>query len=191
MYFVEKQLVNERAGTAARVFLPDPEDPDPNLSLNSLATSVEVTGQRREMLTGALRMMVAFNNNHSGRLMLGHDGHVFALACQTGDDQSGIRFDTNSGATVEAEELFCDGLQELPTEAGGVLFIRNAPFDDPLAFMANRYVMVRASLDDGVPLYVSKPGGGAVIAHTFEEIQGFYPAQSAGIIGNLSRVDPG
>lgn len=194
MYFVRKSLNNEITGASATVYLPDPEQTEPNLGQRQFATEVEISGEKRDMLTQPLRMMMAFNQDYAGRLLLAHDCHVFALACRTDDDQRGVSYDLeNGGASVKTSGYeFTRGIQEPDAQAGDIIFVRDAPPDDPLEFsLAARHVMVKASVDDKKPLYLSKLGINAAVAvHNFDTVAEFYNAQSAGIIRDISRVDP-
>ena len=190
MYLVEAKIQRKPSG----FYLPDPEQPDHGLQLNSPETIVKIDGHERELMTDVLAMMMKFNSDASGRAQLKHDCHVFALACQTGDDQRGVSFDLENGGSIikTVGEEFAGDAEEPSTTPGGIVSVRDQTPDDALEFgMAGRHVMVRASIDYYEPLYVSKPGVNAAVAvHNFEAAANFYNAQSAGIIRELVRVDP-
>ncbi len=193
MHFVRRTVGNEKTGAQATVYLPDPDEWDHGLNPTSLSTEIDISGEKREMLTLPLRMMLEFNATLGMREMLGHDCHVFALACRTGDDQGSISYRLEpDGSRVKIGPIeLTGGAQEPETEAGDIVIIKDRSPDEGLEFdFANRHVMVRASVDNHErPLYVSKFGiASAVVVHDYIAAQQCYSAQSAGIVRDLAQA---
>lgn len=183
------------SASGTRLYLPDPEDPNPSIDTAFAYTEAEVGGINRLLRSDVLAMMLQFNADQSGRTALKHDAHVFALACHTGDNQRGISFDfKHGGAKVQMSDYVFQFNDDEPlADDGDVIAIYDTQSEeiDDLR-VAQRHLIVKASIDNDESIYLSKLGiKGAVAAHTYDDIRRVYPYEypRVALIGSLVRVD--
>lgn len=192
MQFRSSIVTNRRTRAEARVWLPEPESADQQPDRAAEVVDISLGGHRRVVAAHPLRTAAEFNMDARRRTQLGHDCAIFALACVTGDSFRNQRFNQAGGLVVKIGALTYSSfppeaqLMEPEIEPGEVAFTANADPDDADFFKVEPHLLVRASVDEGSPLYFSKLGtDGPVILSELGQVMDFYPTKTVGVADDL------
>jgi hypothetical protein len=191
MRFSPAYAKNRTTGARVPVWLPDTYSTTKAYRKDRAFVTVEVGRQRRVLVSRLVEMAVEFKRTQEERQRLGHDCAVFALACETNDAQSGVLFNQPGGKIVKIREVAynADGTQDEPvTAVGEIAFTTDAYTEDERLGESPNF-LVRANVDGGIPLYLSKLGTGPVVLSTFQSMAEFYPVRGVGTVEGLHVVD--
>jgi hypothetical protein len=162
------------------------------LGFDGTHTEVIVASEPRLVLSSLARLAQTFNGQLSERKELGHDCLIFALAADTGDDQAGRDFMSEYKVNLDGMPL-----PSQPTEPQSrprdILLTSTKHQSDPDFLIGGRdafHFSVRASVDGGEPLYVSKFGTiGSVMLHPFGSVSELYPWQHIYRTYSFARIE--
>ena len=177
MYFCP--TLSQASSRAVRYWERDPSvkpvEPDDDRQVVSLA------GDIRRLSHTVAKMILRFEDDADTRSRLNHDCGVFALACQNGEDQSGILFHQSGGLGIRPSHTTAlPPLNEL--QPGQVILSTRANSLDELR--RHHYAVV-ASADDRETLFASKMGVGPVTLATLGQLKNAYPYKTLGLVGSL------
>lgn len=177
--------------SAAQVWLPSAFPKIKSGAPSYEGIEADLLGETRILGIDVVRMAMAFDADQRRRSQLGHDAVVFALACESGNDQADQPFNRAGGKVVRVGSVTYQdadrALQEPDMMVGGVIFTADDPSADKPLRDARPHFMVRATRDKRGPnLYFSKLGReGPVVLSSVEDLMPFYDIKTIGVASHF------
>ncbi len=191
MRFRPAVIKHDTSGARSGVWLPERLQNRPAIREGDSYTEIQVDGQRRVAVASAVQMTAEFTSGLDRRAQLGHDCGVFALACESGDSLDGVRFGraVSKGVRIGHKTYIGSPTDEPEIRGGDIILTTNMEPTDPLEADYTGHLMVRATVDEGQPLYLSKFGSGPVALSTLEASLRFYPATAILLVSGLQPIE--
>lgn len=181
MKFTEQSITHTDRGTSTSMWFPeslDVEDDNEHIE-------IIVDGETRVALSSLVRLTETFTKQRELRTRLGHDCGVFAYAWESGRSLEDTAFHLPGASGLGLRDI--SDITEAPSELcnvqpGEIVFTEYAKPEDDDFLRAVPHFLVRATVDEGRPLYMSKLGpSGPVALSTLEQSMEFYPTRTMGI----------
>ncbi len=190
MYFRNETFENWDTRGRSNFWLPEPASYVTS-NVGNKFTQILLEGERRIASSNILGLIFQFSNEDEirRRVSLGHDCGTFALACQLNDPLSHDRFNQAGG-----KKIVIDGKKPLSFAAHnnletGSVILASLPGKSEKQ-TRNLHLMVRATTDEGEPLYASKLGTyGPVVLSTLISSLRYYVATELTLVDRLYVED--
>jgi len=191
MRFTETLDTSSDADAIPMMWFPESLDYEQHGEL----VEISVDGETRLALASLIHMAEIFTSQKEERTRWGHDCGVFAYACETGHDLAHINFHLPGAYNLGVDKIDVKGdgnpSHLADTRPGEIVFTEDAKPGDDDFFSNTPHFLVRATVDDGEPLYLSKfSTSGSIALSTIERSLEVYPAQTLGTISGIHILPP-